>query len=82
MVLTGGKKKMFMTIPRFLDGVPASLVTVSHRDNSESPLLAPYPDWSWHTEGKCSGVTSAFRMQVRRRKNVSELKCKGKFLKF
>jgi hypothetical protein len=54
---------VFVTIPRFKPGVPATLTTVAQSENGR-PLLTPYPDWSWHREGSCDGITSVFRVQV------------------
>ena len=46
-------------------GVPARLSTVSSRTAEESgPLLAPYPDWSWHARGDCNGITSVYGLAV------------------
>lgn len=54
---------MFVTIPRFSPGVPATLTTVVQTEKGR-PLLSPYPDWGWHREGACDGITSVFRVQV------------------
>ena len=63
-VLVGqGEDKVFVTIPRFKPGVPSTLSTVIKSENGK-PLLSPYPDWSWHREGVCDGITSVFRVQV------------------
>ena len=58
-----GEDQVFMTIPRFKPGVPATLNTVITSENGR-PLLLPYPEWSWHREGNCDGITSVFRVQV------------------
>nr|CAD7429448.1 unnamed protein product [Timema monikensis] len=61
-----GEEKVFVTLPRFKPGTPATLTTISTKRNGDnmSPLLVPYPDWSWHREGVCDGITSVFRVQV------------------
>nr|CAD7573804.1 unnamed protein product [Timema californicum] len=63
-----GEEKVFVTLPRFKPGTPATLTTISTKRNGDnmSPLLVPYPDWSWHREGVCDGITSVFRVQVDR----------------
>jgi hypothetical protein len=58
-----GEGQVFVTLPRFKPGVPATLTTVV-QSNEGRPLLLPYPDWSWHREGLCDGITSVFRVQV------------------
>nr|CAD7439552.1 unnamed protein product [Timema bartmani] len=62
-----GEEKVFVTLPRFKPGTPATLTTISTKRNGDnmSPLLVPYPDWSWHREGVCDGITSVFRVQVK-----------------
>ncbi|PSN37921.1 hypothetical protein C0J52_12240 [Blattella germanica] len=58
-----GDNQVFVTIPRFKPGVPASLATIVLGKDG-SPKLLPYPDWSWHREGNCEGITSVFRTQI------------------
>lgn len=55
---------IFITIPRWRGGVPATVTYVNRNDNTKSPLLQPFPDWSWHQLGNCDGLTSVFRMSV------------------
>ncbi|XP_069675222.1 dopaminechrome tautomerase-like [Periplaneta americana] len=52
--------RLFVTTPRFLPGVPATLNTVDPANG----LLTPYPDWSWHTQGDCDGITSVLRTKI------------------
>ncbi|XP_067005954.2 protein yellow [Anabrus simplex] len=62
----GKEVRTFITMPRLKPGTPATLATVSS-DRSLSPtepLLAPYPDWSWHRLNECDGLTSVFRIKV------------------
>ncbi|KAK9680926.1 Major royal jelly protein [Popillia japonica] len=41
-------KRVFVTIPRFLPGVPATLGTVTTSKVTEQPVIKPYPSWKWH----------------------------------
>ncbi|XP_075231424.1 protein yellow-like isoform X2 [Lycorma delicatula] len=56
--------KIFVSIPRWKSGVPCTLAVVNKNDNNKSPLLRPFPRWSWHKVGNCDGLTSVFRMSV------------------
>lgn len=46
------------------EGVPVSLSTVTDLIEDGGPLLKPYPDWSWHTQDDCSGITNVYRVAV------------------
>ncbi|XP_059481886.1 protein yellow-like [Neocloeon triangulifer] len=62
--------RVFISLPKWKAGTPATLTTVpfdaAKNTASSSPLLNPYPNWSWHQrpEGDCDGLTSVFRMEV------------------
>ncbi|CAK9798067.1 Protein yellow [Anthophora quadrimaculata] len=58
------KDKVFITLPKWKDGIPVTLATVPKNSKTKSPKLRPYPDWSWHQPGNCDGLTSVFRVQV------------------
>jgi hypothetical protein len=58
-----GEDLVFVTIPRLKPGVPSTLNTLIMAENGK-PLLSPYPEWRWHREGDCDGITSVFRVQV------------------
>ncbi|XP_031828175.2 yellow-h [Nomia melanderi] len=58
------REKVFITLPKWKNGIPATLATVPRHSKTRSPKLRPYPDWSWHQTGSCDGLTSVFRVQV------------------
>ncbi|XP_014224153.1 protein yellow-like [Trichogramma pretiosum] len=58
------KDRIFVSLPRWKKGIPATLATISTNSDDRSPKLKPYPDWRWHHLGNCQGLTSVFRMQI------------------
>ncbi|XP_066592902.1 dopaminechrome tautomerase-like [Prorops nasuta] len=56
---------VFVSIPRFQDGVPVTLGYVTDQVSTEgNPIIAPYPSWDWQRIGNCDGITSVYRIQV------------------
>lgn len=45
------KNKLFVTMPKWKAGVPATLAVLPLKPKETSPLLEPYPSWDWHTSG-------------------------------
>nr|XP_033340386.1 protein yellow-like [Megalopta genalis] len=61
----GQKSKVFITIPRFQNGVPVTLGYVTDDVSSNAnPIIAPYPNWSYNTMGSCDSITSVYRVHI------------------
>ncbi|XP_011338426.1 protein yellow isoform X2 [Ooceraea biroi] len=58
------RDKVFITLPKWKAGIPATLATVPRHSKTKSPKLKPYPNWHWHQSENCDGLTSVFRVQV------------------
>ncbi|KAL0104712.1 hypothetical protein PUN28_016383 [Cardiocondyla obscurior] len=58
------RDKVFITLPKWKPGIPATLATVPRHSKTKSPKLKPYPNWHWHQPGSCESLTSVFRVQV------------------
>ncbi|XP_050511655.1 protein yellow-like isoform X1 [Diabrotica virgifera virgifera] len=59
--------KIFVTVPRFQLGVPATLGTLSAKTFNGNPVLKPYPNWNWHRNPeRCNRdrIISVYRVQV------------------
>ncbi|KAJ8665212.1 hypothetical protein QAD02_006874 [Eretmocerus hayati] len=60
------KDKIYLTSPRYKDGIPATLmvVPVEPTDGNSSPNLAPYPSWSMQEIGNCSALQYVQSMEI------------------
>ncbi|CRK93361.1 CLUMA_CG006902, isoform A [Clunio marinus] len=61
------KNRLFITLPRWKKGVPASLAYIDLNDNfTQSPALKPYPSWSAHrvTNDEVPEIISPFRVRA------------------
>lgn len=54
--------RIFVTIPRFVTGIP---VTLGHIVGPRN-LIDPFPSYRWHSShgNDCDGITSVFRISV------------------
>nr|QEL52202.1 yellow protein [Bactrocera dorsalis] len=59
--------RMFITTPRWKDGVPSSLNYLPYPPKERSPALRPYPNWSVHSNVKelnCGKLISVYRSSI------------------
>lgn len=61
--LSTGKKRIFISMPRFIPGVPVTLGTITPESKD---YIKPYPDYSWHSSHglNCDAMTSVFRVVI------------------
>lgn len=64
------KKRLFLTLPRWKSGIPASLAYININDTTtQSPKLRPYPSWSAHrqmSDEETPEIVSPFRIRADR----------------
>jgi hypothetical protein len=64
----GFESRIFITFPRFREGIPITLGTRSNKKASDSSdLIDPYPDYTWHenpTQDCKNKLVSVFRIAV------------------
>lgn len=63
---TNNENRVFVTIPRFVEGVPASLGTVIKTKGGKLKIK-PFPSWRWHrSPAQCrpDRIVSVWRTQV------------------
>ncbi|EDV33694.2 uncharacterized protein Dana_GF20006 [Drosophila ananassae] len=59
--------RLFITTPRWKNGVPATLSTISYLSKEISPALKPYPKWEDHGNPEnpdCSKLISVYRTAI------------------
>jgi hypothetical protein len=59
--------RVFVTTPRWLEGVPVSLSSIQLPSYSDSPRLTPYPNWEEHTSPDnpdCTKLMSVYRVYI------------------
>uniref|UniRef100_A0A8D7ZYI9 Protein yellow n=2 Tax=Culex pipiens TaxID=7175 RepID=A0A8D7ZYI9_CULPI len=64
------KKRLFLTLPRWKPGIPASLAYININDTTtQSPKLRPYPSWNAHRQmgdEEAPEIVSPFRIRADR----------------
>ncbi|GAB1868497.1 Protein yellow [Camponotus japonicus] len=60
------KDKMYLTIPRWKDGVPVTLGVTSAKpvDGDTAPLLDPFPTWDMQKLGDCSAFQLVHSIEI------------------
>ncbi|KAL9909646.1 dopaminechrome tautomerase-like isoform 1-T1 [Glossina fuscipes fuscipes] len=59
------QNRIFITTPRWKDGVPASLGTIPYPPSEISPALKPYPNWEAHSSSyapDCDKLISVYNL--------------------
>ncbi|XP_063697949.1 protein yellow-like [Culicoides brevitarsis] len=61
-----GRSRLFVTIPRFGEGVPITLGVVSTSFATNESVLHAYPSYAWQEShgANCDGITSVFRVAI------------------
>uniref|UniRef100_T1E2M1 Putative yellow salivary protein n=1 Tax=Psorophora albipes TaxID=869069 RepID=T1E2M1_9DIPT len=61
------RSRVFITVPRFVEGIPATLGVVSTQKGDTGPLIEPYPSWNIQSnpeDNRCNGIVSVFRIRI------------------
>ncbi|XP_035901855.1 protein yellow-like [Anopheles stephensi] len=61
------RSRLFVTIPRFVDGIPYTLGRVSKTQGPSGPLIEPYPNaaiQAYPSSNNCDGIVSVFRIKI------------------
>lgn len=57
-------ENLFLTMPRMLDGVPATLATIPLQSSDTAPKLKPFPSWSDNAVGDCSALQFVQNVEI------------------
>ncbi|XP_019534039.3 protein yellow [Aedes albopictus] len=61
------RSRVFVTVPRFIEGIPATLGIISQQQGASGPLIEPYPNAAIQAtpeDGRCQGIVSVFRTMI------------------
>ncbi|XP_076260466.1 protein yellow-like [Rhynchophorus ferrugineus] len=59
------KDKIFITVPRWQDGIPSTLNYIPFNSDVKNPSLIPYPDFQSNELGNCQeGLSTVYRIHV------------------
>lgn len=58
------RNRIFVSFPKWKTGIPVTLASFDMNDLNESPLMTPYPNWSYFDESNCNSLISVFRMSI------------------
>lgn len=59
-------ENLFLTVPRMLDGVPATLATIPVLQTDTAPKLTPFPSWDANALGDCNALQFVQNVEVDR----------------
>lgn len=57
-------ENLFLTMPRMLDGVPATLATIPVQQSDTAPKLKPFPSWEDNAVGTCSALQFVQNVEI------------------
>ncbi|XP_058794953.1 protein yellow-like [Phymastichus coffea] len=58
------RDRVYLTLPRWKNGVPATLVSIARTTEQKTPLLEPYPNWDMQKLDDCSALQYVQSMEI------------------
>lgn len=59
-------ENLFLTVPRMLDGVPATLGTIPIQQSETAPKIQPFPSWKDNAIGDCNALQFVQNVEIDR----------------